>query len=100
MPSTTGPTIAAPDDDPYLWLEEIERPGGLATAFADRQSKADAGKIGTAGFAADRTRWRDLRRPDNNSVCKPAGGFLDNLWKDASSPAASGDVQRSRVSQA
>jgi hypothetical protein len=24
------PTIAAPDDDPYLWLEEIEGPRALS----------------------------------------------------------------------
>jgi prolyl oligopeptidase len=31
MPIDNRPTIAAPDEDPYLWLEEIE---GQA-AFAD-----------------------------------------------------------------
>jgi len=32
------PTISAPDDDPYLWLEEIE--GARALAFADAQNAA------------------------------------------------------------
>ena len=31
------PTIAAPDDDPYLWLEEVE--GERALDFVDRQSR-------------------------------------------------------------
>ena len=44
MPIDDRPTIAAPDDDPYLWLEEIE--GQRAHAFADQQSKATLEKFG------------------------------------------------------
>jgi prolyl oligopeptidase len=85
MPIDDRPTIAAPDDDPYLWLEEIE--GEAATAFADRQSKATLEKFGTAGFAAD---WDTLAaiydRPDNIPFVTRRSGFLYNLWKDANSP--------------
>jgi prolyl oligopeptidase len=79
------PTITAPDDDPYLWLEEIE--GQAATAFADRQSKAVLEKFGTAGFAADRDTLAAIYdRPDNIPFVTRRGGFLYNLWKDANSP--------------
>ncbi len=85
MPIDDRPTIAAPDDDPYLWLEEIE--GEAATAFADRQSKATLEKFGTAGFAADRDTLAAIYdRPDNIPFVSRRGGFLYNLWKDASSP--------------
>ena len=85
MPIDDRPTIAAPDDDPYLWLEEIE--GQAATAFADRQSKATLEKFGTAGFAADRDTLAAIYdRPDNIPFVRRRGGFLYNLWKDANSP--------------
>jgi prolyl oligopeptidase len=85
MPLDDRPTIAAPDDDPYLWLEEIE--GQAATAFADRQSKATLEKFGTAGFAADRDTLAAIYdRPDNIPFVTRRGGFLYNLWKDASNP--------------
>lgn len=85
MPIDDRPTIAAPDDDPYLWLEEIE--GQAATAFADRQSKATLEKFGTAGFTADRDALAAIYdRPDNIPFVSRRGGFLYNLWKDANNP--------------
>jgi prolyl oligopeptidase len=85
MPIDDRPTVAAPDDDPYLWLEEIE--GQAATAFADRQSKATLEKFGTAGLAADRDTLAAIYdRPDNIPFVSRRGGFLYNLWKDADSP--------------
>ncbi len=30
------PTIAAPDDDPYLWLEEIEGERGLSLSSSSK----------------------------------------------------------------
>ncbi len=85
MPIDDRPTIAAPDDDPYLWLEEIE--GQAATAFADQQSKATLEKFGSAGFAADRDTLAAIYdRPDNIPFVRRRGGFLYNLWKDANSP--------------
>jgi prolyl oligopeptidase len=37
------PTIAAPDDDPYLWLEEIE--GERALDFVQQQTRLTLGKV-------------------------------------------------------
>jgi prolyl oligopeptidase len=76
------PTIAAPDDDPYLWLEEIE--GERAVAFAERQSRLTLQKFSDAGFARDRdTLTAIYDRPDNIPYVTRRGGFLYNLWKDA-----------------
>ena len=79
------PTIAAPDDDPYLWLEEIE--GDRALAFAEQQSRLTLQAFGGAGFAADRdTLAAIFDRPDNIPYVIRRGGFLYNLWKDANNP--------------
>jgi prolyl oligopeptidase len=79
------PTIAAPDDDPYLWLEEVE--GERALAFVEQQSRRTLHKFGGAGFAADRdTLAAILDRPDNVPYVTRRGGVLYNLWKDANNP--------------
>ncbi|MDO9560111.1 MAG: prolyl oligopeptidase family serine peptidase [Bradyrhizobium sp.] len=79
------PTIAAPDDDPYLWLEEIE--GERALAFVEQQNALTLRKFGDAGFAGDRDALADiLDRPDNIPFASRRGGFVYNLWKDANNP--------------
>jgi prolyl oligopeptidase len=79
------PTIAAPDDDPYLWLEEVE--GERALAFVEQQSKLTLQKFGDAGFARDRDTLTDIYdRPDNIPYVTRRGGLLYNLWKDANNP--------------
>src|SRR5216684_3309931 len=79
------PTIASPDDDPYLWLEEIE--GERALAFVAQQSKLTLERFGDAGFADDRdTLTAIYDRPDNIPYVTRRGGFLYNLWKDANNP--------------
>ena len=79
------PTIAAPDDDPYLWLEEVE--GERAVAFAEQQSRLTLQTFGDAAFAGDRDALAAIYdRPDNIPYVTRRGGFLYNLWKDASHP--------------
>ncbi|HTA99493.1 MAG TPA: prolyl oligopeptidase family serine peptidase [Bradyrhizobium sp.] len=79
------PTIAAPDDDPYLWLEEVE--GGRALDFAEQQSRLTLQKFGGAGFARDRDTLAAIYdRPDNIPYVRRRGGFLYNLWKDVDNP--------------
>jgi prolyl oligopeptidase len=79
------PTIASPDDDPYLWLEEID--GERALAFVAQQSRLTLERFGDAGFAADRdTLTAIYDRPDNIPYVTRRGGFLYNLWKDANNP--------------
>jgi prolyl oligopeptidase len=79
------PTIAAPDDDPYLWLEEIE--GERALDFVQQQTRLTLEKFGGAQFAADRDMLAAIYdRPDNIPYVTRRGGPLYNLWKDTNNP--------------
>jgi prolyl oligopeptidase len=79
------PTIAAPDDDPYLWLEEVE--GAQACAWADAQSAATLARIGDGRYEADRAALLDiLDRPDRIPFIARRGGLLYNFWRDAGHP--------------
>ena len=85
MPIDDRPTLAAPDDDPYLWLEEIE--GRRALDFVERQNHLTLDKFGGAAFAADRDTLAAIYdRPDNIPYVTRRGGQLYNLWKDVSNP--------------
>jgi prolyl oligopeptidase len=85
MTADARPTIAAPDDDPYLWLEEID--GMRAVAWVDEQSQRTLARFGGAQFAADRdTLAAILDRPDNIPFVGRRGGHLYNFWKDANNP--------------
>jgi prolyl oligopeptidase len=58
------PTVEAPDDDPYLWLEETESPQALA--WVEAQNAATIQRFGDSRFAADRDALKLIfDRPDN-----------------------------------
>src|SRR5262249_43960074 len=79
------PTLAAPDDDPYLWLEEIE--GEQALDFVERQNRSTLEKFGGHEFERDRNRLAAIYdRPDNIPYVTRRDGLLYNLWKDAKNP--------------
>ncbi len=79
------PTIAAPDDDPYLWLEEVE--GARALDFVEQQNRRTLEKFGGAPFAADRDTLAAIYdRPDNIPYVRRRGKYLYNVWKDANNP--------------
>ncbi len=79
------PTLAAPDDDPYLWLEEIE--GEQATAWADARTTDTLARLADARYERDRDALRALLdRPDNLPVPARRGGLLYNFWRDAAQP--------------
>jgi prolyl oligopeptidase len=85
MPVDSRPTISAPDDDPYLWLEEVE--GERALAFVDAESKRTLARFGHGGFAADRDSLAAiLDRKDNIPFVARRGPYLFNFWKDADNP--------------
>src|SRR3954463_5804028 len=66
------PTIEAPDDDPYLWLEEID--GERALAWVDAQNGATLARFGDRRFEADRdTLVAIYDRPDNIPVIARRG---------------------------
>ena len=79
------PTLAAPDDDPYLWLEEVE--GEQATAWADARTAGTVARLADARYGRDRDALRALLdRPDNLPVPARRAGLLYNLWRDAAQP--------------
>ncbi|UFZ02855.1 prolyl oligopeptidase family serine peptidase [Bradyrhizobium ontarionense] len=79
------PTIAAPDDDPYLWLEDIE--GDRALGYVEAQNQRTLAAFGDAGFERDRDALAAIfDRPDNIPFVSRRGGLLYNLWKDAAHP--------------
>lgn len=79
------PTLLAPDDDPHLWLEEVDGP--RAVAWVEDQNRRTLARYGDARFAADRDTLRTLLdRPDSLPFVKRRGAFLYNFWKDAANP--------------
>jgi prolyl oligopeptidase len=76
------PTLAAPDDDPYLWLEEVD--GEPALAWVEAQNAATLARLGDARFAADRDALAAIfDRPDNIPFAARRDAKLFNFWKDA-----------------
>jgi prolyl oligopeptidase len=60
------PTVATPDDDPYLWLEDID--GQNALAWVEAENKCTPSALVTAPFEANcdalvATFGRRRRRP-------------------------------------
>ena len=79
------PTIEAPDDDPYLWLEERESPQALT--WVEAQNAATLGCFGDSRFAAGLGRAQTYFRPARQySVSQPARQKLFNPWQDAGHP--------------
>ena len=79
------PTIEAPDDDPHLWLEEID--GERALAWVEAQNAATLAQFGDARFAADRdTLAAIFDRTDNIPLIARRGAKVFNFWKDAEHP--------------
>src|SRR5262245_20672888 len=85
MPIDARPTLAAPDDDPYLWLEEID--GSRALEWVEARNRATLARFGHARFAADRDLLTAiLDRPDRIAVVTRRGPHLHDFWKDAANP--------------
>ncbi len=79
------PTLAAPDDDPYLWLEEVE--GERAVAWVDAQTARTRARLADGRWAADRDALRALLdRPDNLPFPTRRGGLIYNYWTDEANP--------------
>lgn len=85
MSIDSRPTLSAPDDDPWLWLEEVE--GARALDFVERQNRLTLDKFGGAAFERDRDALAAIYdRPDNIPYVGRRGDDLHNLWKDAANP--------------
>ncbi|WP_419899761.1 prolyl oligopeptidase family serine peptidase [Roseomonas sp. USHLN139] len=79
------PTIEAPDDDPFLWLEEIE--GERALAWVAAQNEQVLQRLADDRVAADRDGLKAaLDRPGKLPHVTRRGAHLYNFWQDAAHP--------------
>ena len=82
---TDLPDLATPDDDPFLWLEEVE--GARATAWVDERSAETERRFGGPRRDADAASLAALLdRPDKIPGVIRRGPHLYNLWQDAAHP--------------
>jgi prolyl oligopeptidase len=85
MTPDVRPTLAAPDDDPYLWLEEIE--GVRAAAWVERQNARTVAAFGGAAVERDAAVLAAIfDRPDKIPFPGRRGRWLYNFWTDAGHP--------------
>lgn len=81
----TRPTLDAPDDDPYIWLEDIE--GVAALAWAARQNALTQARYAGPRFEADRDALAAIfDRPDKIPYITRRGGLLYNFWLNSDHP--------------
>ncbi len=90
MPDTASalPTIAAagPDQDPYLWLEEVMGERAL-TWVRERNTESEALLQAEPGFEALRSSIREvLDSKEQIPYVTRRGDQFYNLWRDASNP--------------
>lgn len=71
------------DNDPYLWLEDVEGDAALAWV-AERNAETAAALAAGPGFASLKQRLRDvLDASDRIPYVRRRGAFLYNFWRDA-----------------
>jgi prolyl oligopeptidase len=79
------PTLESPDDDPYLWLEEIE--SARVLDWVEAQNAATSKRFLDEGVAADRSILKAIfDRPDNIPFPNRRAGRLFSPWRDAANP--------------
>jgi prolyl oligopeptidase len=79
------PTVEAPDDDPYLWLEELE--AARALAWVEAQNKATMQRYWDARVTADRNALELIfDRSDKIPFPSRRNAKLFNTWHDAKHP--------------
>ncbi|MET2832464.1 prolyl oligopeptidase family serine peptidase [Mesorhizobium shangrilense] len=79
------PTLNAPDDDPYLWLEDIE--GERSLGWTASQSARTLGHFGGTRFERDRAALTAIfDRPDKIPLITRRGQHLYNFLQDAHNP--------------
>ncbi|ADV14750.1 serine protease, S9A family peptidase [Mesorhizobium australicum WSM2073] len=79
------PTLNAPDDDPHLWLEDVE--GERALAWTASQSAKTLKHFAGTQFERDRAVLRVMfDRFDRIPLVTRRGQYLYNFWQDAGNP--------------
>jgi prolyl oligopeptidase len=82
---STLPDRDHPNDDPRLWLEDIE--GERALAWVDAETRKTLARFGDARFEADRDALASIMdRPDKIPFVTRRGAELHNFWVDAAHP--------------
>jgi len=85
MSVDTRPTVDTPDDDPWLWLEEVE--GERASAWVERQNARTLAAFGGPQVETDATTLAAiLDRPDKIPFVGRRAGWFYNFWTDAAHP--------------
>ena len=86
QPAVVEPQKQAPDEDPYLWLEEVT--GDKALAWAREQNKKSNGELeAVPGFTQTRDRVRAiLDSKEKTPYVQKRGKFYYNFWRDAQNP--------------
>jgi prolyl oligopeptidase len=79
------PTLDAPDDDPWLWLEEVE--GARAAAWVGQQNARTLAAFGGAPVEQDAATLAAIfDRPDKIAFPGRRGSWWYNFWNDAAHP--------------
>ncbi len=79
------PNLAQPDDDPHLWLEQIE--GEKAVAWTDTRSAETLTAFSGPGFEQDRAALLAIMdSPEKLPYISRRGDYLYNYWIDAAQP--------------
>ena len=79
------PDIQSPDDDPYLWLEEIE--GTAAAQWVAQQNDTTRNRFENPALEHDRELLLEIYGNSNNiPYITRRGAHVYNYWRDARSP--------------
>ncbi len=79
------PSLAEPDNDPRLWLEEVD--GAEALEWVATQNARTLARFSGPALDADADALAAIMdRPDNIPYVTRRNGQLYNLWKDATNP--------------
>ncbi len=79
----TGTMRGVTDDDPYLWLEDLESEAALAWV-AERNAETRAALADGAGFASLKQSLREVLDASDRIPCTVRrGAYLYNFWQDA-----------------
>ncbi len=85
MTDAALPTLEQPDNDPWIWLEEVD--GEKAVAWVDEQCAATKALFSGAGFDKDRDDLAFIMdRPDKLPHITRRGEWIYNYWLDANNP--------------
>lgn len=82
---TSFPNFDEPDNDPRIWLEEIE--GHAALSWVEAQNARTVANYADAQYVSDRDALAAIyNREDNIPQIMRRGMFCYNFWRDANNP--------------